>query len=148
MPSRRPAAILQHLERQADALGKMHAKIRDQLRRLQIEERYLKKKLSATQIEPEDIESPAPVSAFMDVDVVSPPKEHPPPSKPTVSPKETSVPAPEEEEEEEEDDDGAVLPPSLRSMRSTTYLEDDDEDDDEDVAMDQVRMILASQRGR
>jgi len=145
MPSRRPTAILQHLERQAEALTNMSAKIRDQLRRLQIEERYLKKKLSAAPLEVSDIESPAPTRLSMDVDVAPVPENVTMTQKTTQDAKKTSLLVPQEEEDEE-DDDEVQLPASLRGMRSDSYMDDDDEEDeDEDATMSQVRMILASQ---
>lgn len=148
MPSRRPAAILQHLERQADALSKMRAKIRDQLRRLQIEERYLKKKFNAASIEVDDIESPAPTSASMDVDAPLPPEDHTIVTKPVIQAKNSRLLVREEEEEEEDDDEEVELPPSLRGMQSNSYANDDDDDEEEDATMSQVRMILASQRSK
>lgn len=146
MPSRRPTAILQHLERQAEALTNMSAKIRDQLRRLQIEERYLKKKLSAAPLEVADIESPAPTRSSMDVDVVPVPENVTTTQKTTQDAKKTSLLVPQEEEDEEDEDEEIQLPASLRGMRSDSYMDDDDEEDeDEDATMSQVRMILASQ---
>jgi hypothetical protein len=148
MPSRRPHAILQHLQRQGKAIQDMQNKIRDQIRRLQVEESYLKKKLNAAPLEVDDIESPAPVPIAMDVDPKTTPKPSiiPRASKPKVT---KSVLAPPDSSDEEEDNEEVDLPPSLRNASNPTgsyFMDEDNYEDDDDDAMDEVRRILQAHR--
>lgn len=148
MPSKRPAPILEHLERQADTLVQMQGKIRDQIRRLQVEERYLKKKLSATPLEADDIEAPSTTPIIADEPAPKPKPFPAPRPKVTQPPPKPDALLLDDSEEEEEDED--ELPPSLQNRSSAMDFDAfdyEEEDDDEDVdAMAEMRRILASRR--
>lgn len=147
MPSKRPQAILQHLERQERALQDMQAKIKDQIRRLQVEETFLKKKLHAAPLEDDNIEAPSSPSTAMDVDSATPSKLYKP--KPAPKPKITKPVLPPESSDEEEEEDDEDLPPSLQNRNhsyNNAMMDEDDFEDDDDDAMDQVRRILQAHR--
>lgn len=126
----------------------MQAKIKDQIRRLQVEETFLKKKLHAAPLEDDNIEAPSSPSTAMDVDSATPSKLYKP--KPAPKPKITKpvLPPPESSDEEEEEDD-EDLPPSLQNRNhsyNNAMMDEDDFEDDDDDAMDQVRRILQAHR--
>ena len=146
MPSKRPAAILQHLERQAEALNAMRAKIRDQLTRCQVEEQFMKKKLSMAPLHRDDDLMDSPAS--MDVDL---PTTMPIPSIPTLQKNietKKALEIPSDDEEDEEDDEFEPLPDSLKQSLYGRDSDDEDdfEDDDDDYASMEMRRILASKR--
>lgn len=156
MPSKRPAAILQHLERQAEAIKAMRDKIRDQLRRCQADELYLKKKLAAAPLTTENATKQE-SSAAMEVDapvIVEP--EPATPKKPKEKPVAPTLPSSDDEEddEEEEEIDLEELPPSVRALRrkpasssyGDIYDDYDDDEDEDDYASKEMRRILHSNR--
>jgi hypothetical protein len=142
-----------HLERQAGALVEMQGKIRDQLRRLQVEEQYLKKKLEAAPIEEDDIERPG-VPMEVDFPADSKRGKRKTPTPTVVEPvakivAKKSVLSVKEEEDEEDEEEEEELPPSLRTGIGASYRGEDDDnydDDDEDDAFAEMRKILASKR--
>lgn len=148
-PSRRPAGVLQHLERQAAAIKEMQDLIQKQILRLKVEERFMKKKLSTVPI-PDNEPEPTPQVESMEVDVIPTSTTSSTTNEPLAKQNKLLVPISDSEEDEEDEWQEEDLPPSLRRGANGLYGQYDDEyddDDDENDAMSEVRRILASQRG-
>lgn len=150
MPSKRPAAILQHLERQAEAIKAMRDKIRDQLSRCQADELFMKRKLAAAPLSKETEPESAPTDVMkVDVPVIEEPVVQTPSKLKTKVVAPIAPPSDDEEDEDEEEED---LPPSMRAYRrrsAQSYDDDDyddDDDDDDDYASREMRRILDSNR--
>lgn len=144
-PRSRPGELISHLERQAEAITKMQTKIRDQLRRLQIEETFLKKKLSATPInneEPEQSEEqiPTPVKPAIHHDSSIPADS----MSTTDAKKDMDVDEDEDFSIEEMEDED--ITDFLKSYRSSNKEDDEmysSEEEDENATLE-IKRILAS----